>query len=207
MIIDLVLKGKQVIVFGAGREASRKVDGLLTQDCRIIVIAENIHENIRHFAKLGKLDLEKCRIPNGDYLEKWEDPFLVIAGTDDRNLNRKIVDAARRRRCYAYALDDPEYSDFSHPAVINFADTLQVALSTGGRSPLMARRLKEQGPGIAHVAWGVTGINSIFQDLKIKGNDMRGDAPTSSPFGYKTLTIKPSSSHGIYFQLAEGEVP
>lgn len=35
---------------------------------------------------------------------------------------------------------------------------------------------------------------------------MRGNAPINSPFGYKTLTIEPSSSHGIYFQLAEGEV-
>ena len=70
----------------------------------------------------------------------------------------------------------------------------------------LARQLKEQGPGVAHVAWGVEGIDQAFQDLKGKGNQMRGDGPSVSPFGYKTLTIEPSSSHGIYFQLAEGEV-
>ena len=70
----------------------------------------------------------------------------------------------------------------------------------------MARQLKEQGPGVAHVAWGVSGIDGVFQDLKSKGNELRGDGPSTSPFGYKTITIEPSSSHGIYFQLAEGEL-
>ena len=70
----------------------------------------------------------------------------------------------------------------------------------------MARQLKEQGPGVAHVAWGVDGIDQIFQDLKGKGNEIPGEGPSTSPFGYKTITINPSSSHGIYFQLAEGEV-
>ena len=70
----------------------------------------------------------------------------------------------------------------------------------------MARQLKETGPGVAHVAWGVEGIDRVFQDLKAKGNEMLGDAPSASPFGYKTLSIEPSSSQGIYFQLAEGEV-
>ena len=70
----------------------------------------------------------------------------------------------------------------------------------------MAHQLKEQGPCVAHVAWGVDGIDQVFDDLKGKGNDMRGAAPTFSPFGYRTLSIEPGSSHGIYFQLAEGDV-
>ena len=70
----------------------------------------------------------------------------------------------------------------------------------------LARQLKDQGPGVAHVAWGIQGIDQAFQDLKGKGNQMRGDGPSVSPFGYKTLSIEPSSSHGVYFQLAEGEV-
>ena len=60
----------------------------------------------------------------------------------------------------------------------------------------IARQLKEHGPGVAHVAWGVDGIDQVFQDLKGKGNELRGDSPSSSPFGYKTLNIDTSSSHG-----------
>jgi len=70
----------------------------------------------------------------------------------------------------------------------------------------MARQLKEQGPGVAHVAWGVQGIERVFQDLKRKGNELRGNGPSVSPFGYKTISIEPGSSHGIYFQLAEGDM-
>ncbi len=68
-----------------------------------------------------------------------------------------------------------------------------------------ARQLRATGPGVMHVAWGVDDIDKVFSDLKIKGNEMRGDGPSASPFGYKTASIEPSSSHRIYFQLAEGE--
>ena len=69
----------------------------------------------------------------------------------------------------------------------------------------MARQLQATGPGVMHVAWGVDGIDQLFADLQSKGNAMRGDRPSTSPFGYKTASIETSSSHGIYFQLAEGE--
>ena len=68
-----------------------------------------------------------------------------------------------------------------------------------------AQQLRETGPGVMHVAWGVDGIDQLFADLQSKGNAMRGDGPSTSPFGYKTASIETSSSHGIYFQLAEGE--
>ena len=69
----------------------------------------------------------------------------------------------------------------------------------------MARQLKATGPGVMHVAWGVDGIDSAFKSLQDGGSEMRGDAPAVSPFGYKTTNIETSSSHGIHFQLAEGE--
>ena len=69
----------------------------------------------------------------------------------------------------------------------------------------MARQLKAIGPGVMHVAWGVEGIDAAFQSLQNSGSTMRGDAPAVSPFGYKTANIETDSSHGIHFQLAEGE--
>ena len=69
----------------------------------------------------------------------------------------------------------------------------------------MARQLKATGPGVMHVAWGVDGIAEAFNSLVGNGNKMRGDAPAISPFGYKTANIETESSHGIHFQLAEGE--
>ena len=64
-----------------------------------------------------------------------------MAATDDRDLNRKIIQKAKKMKCFVYASDDPEVSDFAHPSVINIEDTIQIAISTGGRSPAMARKL------------------------------------------------------------------
>ena len=69
----------------------------------------------------------------------------------------------------------------------------------------VARQLKATGPGVMHVAWGVDGIEDAFKSLQASGNKMSGDAPAISPFGYKTANIETGSSHGIHFQLAEGE--
>ena len=73
---------------------------------------------------------------------------MVLATTDDRELNRKIVDQAKKMRCYAYAADDPEVSDFAFGSVINIEDTVQIAVSTGGKSPAMSRKLRLQAEKI-----------------------------------------------------------
>ena len=70
----------------------------------------------------------------------------------------------------------------------------------------MARQLKATGPGVMHVAWGVDGIDQACQDLKDNGNEIQQGGVIDSPFGYKIATIELSSAHGIYFQIAEGEV-
>ena len=87
------------------------------------------------------------RLVNANFLKKYK-PFMVLATTDDKELNRKIVEQAKSMRCYAYAADDPEVSDFAFGSVINIADTVQIAVSTGGRSPAMARKLKLQAEEI-----------------------------------------------------------
>ena len=88
-----------------------------------------------------KSSLKKSELKDASFLSKYK-PYLVMATTFDRTLNRKIVEKARRMKSYAYASDDPEISDFAHPSVINIADTVQIAISTGGSSPAMARKIK-----------------------------------------------------------------
>jgi precorrin-2 dehydrogenase/sirohydrochlorin ferrochelatase len=141
VIVDLNLKGNLVIVVGAGQEGLKKVNSLLTQDCSILVISDTANKQIRDFVKVGKIKFKKIKLQNADFLDNYE-PFLVMATTDDKELNRKIVQKAKRMRCYAYAADDPDVSDFAHPSVINIDDTVQIAISTGGRSPAMARKIK-----------------------------------------------------------------
>ena len=144
MIIDLNLKGRQVVIAGGGREATKKVEAILSQDCEIFVHAENFSSDIALWAKSGKVQLKPGLLSGGDFLKSYDRLILVMAATDDKTLNRKIVDSAKQLRCYAYAVDDPKVSDFNHPSVMNFYNTVQVAISTGGKSPLMAKTLKQK---------------------------------------------------------------
>ena len=141
MIVDLHLKGNLVIVVGAGNEGLKKVNSLLTQDCEILVISENSNSQIEKYVKRGRIKFKKIKLNNTSFLSKYK-PYLVMATTTDRALNRKIVQRARKMKAYAYASDDPDISDFAHPSVINIADTIQVAVSTGGSSPAMAKKIR-----------------------------------------------------------------
>ena len=141
MIVDLNLKENLVIVVGGGAEGLRKVNSLLTQNCKILVISDKINTQLSRFVKEKKIGFKKIKLKNTSFLSKYK-PFLVMAATDDKQLNRKIVEKAKKMRCYVYAVDDPKVSDFSHPSVINIEDTVQIAISTGGKSPAMARKLR-----------------------------------------------------------------
>ncbi|MGB6463054.1 MAG: bifunctional precorrin-2 dehydrogenase/sirohydrochlorin ferrochelatase [Nitrosotalea sp.] len=143
LIVDLNLKGNMVIVVGGGNEGLKKVNALLTQDCKILLISDSTNRQIDKYVKQKKIEFKKIKLVNADFIKKYK-PFAVLATTDDRDLNRKIVEQAKKMRCYAYAADDPEVSDFAFGSVINIQDTVQIAVSTGGRSPAMARRLRMQ---------------------------------------------------------------
>lgn len=145
--MDLNLRENLVIVVGGGTEGLRKVNSLLTQNCKILVISDKINTQLTKYVKEKKIGFKKIKLKNTSFLSKYK-PFLVMAATDDKQLNRKIVEKAKKMRCYVYAIDDPKVSDFSHPSVINIEDTVQIAISTGGKSPAMARKLRIQAEKI-----------------------------------------------------------
>lgn len=147
MIVDLNLKGNLVIVVGGGAEGMKKVNSLLTQDCKILVISDKVNTQISNYIKQKKINFKKSKLKDANFLSKYK-PFLVMAATDDKELNRKIIQKAKKMKCFVYAADDPEVSDFAHPSVINIEDTIQIAISTGGRSPAMARKIKMQAEKI-----------------------------------------------------------
>ena len=119
----------------------KKVSSLLTQDCEILVVSNSSNSQLQKHVKQGRIKFKKMKLKNANFLTNYK-PYLVMATTTDRELNRKIVEKARKMKSYAYASDDPEVSDFAHPSVINVADTVQIAISTGGSSPAMARKIK-----------------------------------------------------------------
>ncbi|NWG36266.1 bifunctional precorrin-2 dehydrogenase/sirohydrochlorin ferrochelatase, partial [Nitrososphaera sp.] len=142
MIVDLNLKGKHVIVIGGGTEGVRKVNALLGQGCRITVISSRFNKYLNAQAKAGKIEAVKARIKDAGILDGYDDPFLVLASTDDRELNRKLCQKGREKGAFVYSVDDPAYSDFSYASVINIEGVMQVAISTSGKSPIMARQIR-----------------------------------------------------------------
>jgi precorrin-2 dehydrogenase/sirohydrochlorin ferrochelatase len=66
----------------------------------------------------------------------------LLACTDDRLLNRKLVEKGRSLGAFVYSVDDPSHSDFSYASIINIEGVMQVAISTAGKSPIMARQVR-----------------------------------------------------------------
>ena len=141
LIVDLHLNGRLVVVVGGGSEGLKKINSLLTQDCRILLVSDRTNAQIDGYVREKRIRFERAALTDADILSRY-DPYVVMATTDDRELNRRIARKAKEMGCLSYASDDPEASDFAHPSVINIGDAVQVAVSTGGQSPIMAKRIR-----------------------------------------------------------------
>ncbi len=147
MIVDLNLHGKTIIVIGGGNEAQKRINLLLKQECKIIVISDLVNSQISKLAKTKKIILKKQKIQNTKFISNFT-PDMIITTTNDKNLNQKIIDTAKKNRIIAYSSDNPEESDFSNPAIIDFENMIQIAIFTGGRSPAMSKKIRIQSERI-----------------------------------------------------------
>lgn len=150
MIVDLNLEGKDVVVIGGGTEGVRKVHGLLGQNCKITLISNRLNRYLIELGKQGQIEIIKTKIKDASILDNYKNSFLVLAATDDKMLNRKIVEKGRSMGSFVYAADDPPFSDFSYASIINIEGIVQVAISTSGRSPIMARKIRIRAERILH---------------------------------------------------------
>ena len=147
----LKLAGRQCLVVGAGKVGEPKIGGLIDTGARIRVIAIEATDVVREWARAGKIDLELRPFTAHDL----DEAFLAVVATSSRSLNEFAYREAHRRGVLCNVVDVPEYCDFFYPAVVRRGD-LQIAISTGGQSPSLAQKLRQQleqqfGPGYA--AW------------------------------------------------------
>jgi precorrin-2 dehydrogenase/sirohydrochlorin ferrochelatase len=145
LLIDLKLDGKTVIVVGGGAEAYRKTQSFLDSGATIWIISKAFSDGIKKLSDEKKVILLKTEIKEGtsfiDCLNPKPDVLLAI--TNDCNLNLGLVKAAKAWGCMVYDVDNPVMSDFILPAVARIGD-VKVAVSTGGKSPAMAHVLRER---------------------------------------------------------------
>lgn len=136
--IGLELAGKACLVVGGGEVAERKVGGLLRAGAQVTVVAPEITPALRLLAGQGTIRWIPREYRTGDL-----DGFtLVVAATDVQPVNRQVEAEARQKRVLVNVCDRPELCSFVLPAVVRRGD-LTLAVFTGGRSPLLARKIRE----------------------------------------------------------------
>ena len=143
MIVDLNLQSKKIIIIGGGSEAQKRINSLLKQECNIIIISDSVNSYIAKLAKTKKIKIIKQKVVDAKFISKLK-PYLIITTTNGRKINQKIINAAKKKGIIAYSSDNPEDSDFSNPAIIDFENMVQVAIFTGGKSPAMSKKIKEK---------------------------------------------------------------
>ncbi len=141
MIVDLNLNEKTVIVIGGGNEAQKRIKSLLKQGCEILVISDSVNGKINNLVKAKKIILKKQKVHDTKFISKFK-PDMIITTTNDKNLNQKIINAAKKSKIIVYSSDNPESSDFSNPAIIDFENAVKIAIFTGGKSPTMSKMIK-----------------------------------------------------------------
>ena len=141
MIINLNLENKKIIVIGGGSEAEKRIKSLLNEKCEIIVISDSINGSISKLVKTKQVKLKKQKIENMKFFSELK-PSLIITTTNDKKINQKIINYAKKKKIIAYSSDNPEDSDFSNAAIIDFEKMIQIAIFTGGQSPAMSKKIK-----------------------------------------------------------------
>jgi len=129
-------------VLGGGNEGARKVHGLLDQNCKITVVCNRLNRYLSQLREQGRIEVVKTKIKDASVLDNYNSLYLVLAATNDKSLNRMLVEKARSMRLFVYAVDDPDISDFSYASIINIEGIMQVAISTSGKSPIMSRKVR-----------------------------------------------------------------
>jgi len=133
--------GQPVVVVGGGRVAVRKIDLLRRSGARITVVAPELREELHKLASGGAIQHIAAKF-TAEHLDR-EAAVLVIAATDNHEVNVAVSEAARARRIPVNVVDDPALSTFIFPAIVDRSPII-VAVSSGGESPVLARRVREQ---------------------------------------------------------------
>lgn len=137
--VSLDLAGKSCLVVGGGKVAERKVISLLQSNAEITVISPRVTDYLGELIKNKRIFYFEREYQTEDLAGV----FLVISATDSKDANRKVAKDCLEKNILINAVDDPEYCNFIVPAVVRRGD-LTISVSTGGKSPALARKIREE---------------------------------------------------------------
>lgn len=133
------LRQRAVLVVGGGDVAERKTQALLTAGARVTVGAPALTATLQRLVDSGDI-LHRHGVFAPDWLQ---DCWLAIAATDDAEVNAAVAAEGGRRRLFVNVVDEPALCSFQVPSVIH-RDPIQIAISSAGTAPVLARRIREQ---------------------------------------------------------------
>src|SRR5229473_6244023 len=137
--IFVKLEGRLVVLVGGGAVAEGKIPGLLSGEARVRVIAPAVTPKIAEWVRFAKIDW----LPKSFDPADLQNAFLVISATSAPGVNEAVFLEAESRRILCNAVDDIEHCHFYYGAVVQRGD-LQIAISTNGKSPALAQRLRQE---------------------------------------------------------------
>jgi siroheme synthase-like protein len=148
--IYLDLRGRDVLVVGGGAVAEGKATQLVEAGARVTVVSPELTETLRGAAGRGEITHL-----NGSFIEEnLNGLVLVVSATDDREVNEKVANAARKRGLLCNVVDQPDLCNFITPALVTRGE-LQISVSTGGGSPTLTQRVKREVAALIGEEYGV----------------------------------------------------
>lgn len=143
-IACLKLTGRRCLVVGGGEVGLEKVEGLLACAGEVTLIAPSAVPELDRYASEGSIRWEQREYTGPEDLEGV---FMVIAATDDTEVNIRIFDDAEERAMLVNVVDVPPLCNFILPAIVR-TGPLAIAISTAGASPALAKRMKNEIAGL-----------------------------------------------------------
>src|SRR5918998_976293 len=135
-IACLKLSGRRCVVVGGGDIGLEKVEGLLACDADVVLVAPAAIDELRTLAEERSIGWKRRNYAPADL----EGTFMVIACTDDSEVNIRVFDDAERRAMLVNIVDVPPLCNFILPAIVR-TGPLAIAISTAGASPALAKRV------------------------------------------------------------------
>jgi precorrin-2 dehydrogenase/sirohydrochlorin ferrochelatase len=145
LLVDLNFNGKYVVIVGGGSESYRKTQTFAEAGSKILVVSKTFSRGIKELHTMGKLELLQAEVKDGEAFVKnlKPKPDLLVAVTNDQQLNAQLIKHAKKSGCMVYSVDNPAASDFILPALAKIGE-VRIAVSTAGKSPAMARVLRQR---------------------------------------------------------------
>ncbi len=178
--IFLEMNSRPVLVIGGGQVANRKVERLLRAGAKIQIVAPQCCSSLKHQIEIDNVS----HIPEKFTEAHLQNQHLVFACADDETVNHQVATLARQHGILVNVADDPDYCDFFMPSIID-RSPVQIAISTGGASPILARLLKARLESSIPAAFGRLG--KLLKDFRQRVKEQFPDSKSRRQFWEQTL--------------------